>query len=426
MPASPPAGWRHVRMDEVAEVVSGGTPPRGDADCWGGGIPWLTPSEVTRLAGRTVDFTNESITEAGAKRAGLTVLPPGSVILTTRATIGAVARVGTPLTTNQGFQNLVPRQGVDGGWLYYSAERGGVELQRLAGGSTFKEVSRQSVRGLGLLLPPLPEQRAIAAVLDAADDTIERTAAVIAATEELRRALLHELLTRGVPGWHSEWKHVPGLGTVPARWEVTTLGECLDGIEAGRSPRCEPRPARDGEWGVLKVSSVTAGEFQPTENKALPPGIVPEPSLEVRVGDVLVSRASGNPDLVGRCVYVFATPPRLLLCDKTLRLHGNAERLEPRFLAAVLGTPGARTQIVGSFAGGEGWMGNVSQDALRQLRVALPGLVEQRSIADLLCALDARRVAQQAALGETRVLKATLADVLLTGGLRIRPQGASA
>ena len=71
----------------------------------------------------------------------------------------------------------------------------------------------------------MPEQRVIAAVLDSIDEAIERTEAVIAATERLRDALLHELLTRGVPGWHSEWKEAPGIGTVPACWDVVRLGD---------------------------------------------------------------------------------------------------------------------------------------------------------------------------------------------------------
>ena len=71
----------------------------------------------------------------------------------------------------------------------------------------------------------IEEQRAIAGVLDAIDEAIERTEAVIAATERLRDSLLHELLTRGVPGWHREWKEVAGVGTVPACWEVVRLGE---------------------------------------------------------------------------------------------------------------------------------------------------------------------------------------------------------
>lgn len=418
MPGNLPEGWRRVRLGEVAEVVGGGTPPRGESDCWNGSIPWVTPTEVTRLTGRTLAETRECITAVGVKRAGLKLLPAGTVLLTTRATIGAVARVVSPVTTNQGFQNLVPREGIDSGWLYYTAQRSREVLERLAGGSTFKEVSPQSVRSLDLLLPPLPEQRAIAAVLDTVDDTIERTEAVIAATEELRRALLHELLTRGVPGMHSEWKHVPGLGTVPACWEVTTLGECLDGIEAGRSPLAESRSARDGEWGVLKVSSVSWGDFRPQENKALIAGTQPEPRFEVRPGDVLLSRAN-TPDLVGRAVLVKTTPPKLLLSDKTLRLIPNRARITREFLLVALSTPSARTQISGSASGSSRSMFNVSQEALRGTQLALPPLAEQRRIAELLTTAADTSASARDEADALECMKVTLADELLSGSLRV-------
>ena len=104
--------------------------------------------------------------------------------------------------------------------------------------------SQRRCRSLTILpIPPLPEQRAIAAVLDAIDEVIERTEAVIAATERLRDSLLHELLTRGVPGWHSEWKEVPGIGTVPACWEMVRLGDVAE-VERGKfayRPRNDPR-----------------------------------------------------------------------------------------------------------------------------------------------------------------------------------------
>ena len=80
-------------------------------------------------------------------------------------------------------------------------------------------------------------------MLDSIDGAIERTEAVIAAMERLRDALLHELLTRGVPGWHSEWKDAPGIGTIPACWEVVRLGDAAE-VERGKfahRPRNEPR-----------------------------------------------------------------------------------------------------------------------------------------------------------------------------------------
>ena len=94
-----------------------------------------------------------------------------------------------------------------------------------------QRVQPETLKSLLILLPPLPEQRAIAAVLDSIDEAIERTEAVIAATERLRDALLHELLTRGVPGWHTEWKEAPGIGTIPnsfADWEVVRLGDVAE------------------------------------------------------------------------------------------------------------------------------------------------------------------------------------------------------
>ena len=91
-----------------------------------------------------------------------------------------------------------------------------------------QRVQPDTLRSLPILLPPLPEQRAIAAVLDSIDDAIEGAEAVIAATEGLRDALLHDLLTNGLPDQHTEFRDVPGLGTIPADWEVVRLGDVAE------------------------------------------------------------------------------------------------------------------------------------------------------------------------------------------------------
>lgn len=196
---SPPTGWRYAAVEELADVVSGGTPSRAVARYWGGSIPWATPTEVSRASVRYVDSTRESITEAGLKAAGLRILPAGSVLVTTRATIGAVARARVPMTTNQGFQNLVPHADTDAAWLLHAIEAARPVLHSLAAGSTFREVSRESFRRLRLLVPPLREQRAIAVVLDSIDEAIAKAEEALAATEMLRQALLQVLLTRGMP-----------------------------------------------------------------------------------------------------------------------------------------------------------------------------------------------------------------------------------
>ena len=104
-------------------------------------------------------------------------------------------------------------------------------------------------------LPPLPEQRAIAAMLDSIDEAIERTEAVIDATERLRESLLHELLTRGVPGWHSEWKEVRGIGTIPADWDVVRLGD-VAAIATQDSAIQETRDFRSFFSSLLTISNL--------------------------------------------------------------------------------------------------------------------------------------------------------------------------
>ena len=141
-------------------------------------------------------------------------------------------------------------------------------------------------RSLPILLPPLPEQRAIAAVLDSIDEAIERTEAVIAATERLRDALLHELLTRGVPGWHSEWKEAPGIGTIPTCWDVVRLGDVYE-VQLGKmlSPKSRqgrnPLPYltnRNVRWGEFDLSDLLTMDFDQREIE----------KFQLRPGDLLV------------------------------------------------------------------------------------------------------------------------------------------
>ena len=107
-----------------------------------------------------------------------------------------------------------------------------------------RDCSLGLIRSISIRVPPpIWNSAAIAAVLDAIDEAIERTEAVISATERLRDALLHELLTRGVRGWHMEWKEVPGVGAMPADWEVVGLGNVAE-VKRGKfahRPRNAPR-----------------------------------------------------------------------------------------------------------------------------------------------------------------------------------------
>ena len=114
------------------------------------------------------------------------------------------------------------------------------------------------IRSLPIPLPPLPEQRRIAEVLDSIDEAIERAETVISSMERLRDALLHELLTKGVPGWHTEWKDAPNIGQIPACWEVARLGDVCETLGDNTNDFLDV----DYAWGLrlrgLKILAMAA------------------------------------------------------------------------------------------------------------------------------------------------------------------------
>jgi type I restriction enzyme, S subunit len=122
-------------------------------------------------------------------------LPAGSVIVCTRATVGELAIATVPMTTNQGFKNIVPNGKHDSDFIYYLLCHNKKALIRAAGGSTFAEVSKADFEKLAFPVPQLDEQRAVASVLINADDTIERRQAQLAALSQEKSALMQQLLT---------------------------------------------------------------------------------------------------------------------------------------------------------------------------------------------------------------------------------------
>ena len=156
-----------------------------------------------------------------------------------------------------------------------------------------QRVQPETVNALPNLLPPLPEQQAIAAVLDSIDDTIESTQAVIAPTEQLRDSLLHQLLTRGVPGWHTEWKEVPDMGTIPADWDVVRLVEVAGTITSGS--RAWSRYFRPDGAFFVRSQNIVGGKIDHSDVIWVEPPLGSEAErTRINEGDILIS-ITGEP-----------------------------------------------------------------------------------------------------------------------------------
>lgn len=173
------------------------------------------------------------------------------------------------------------------------------------------------------------------------------------------------------------------------RYSVVRLGDVVSDLSNGWSPQCFARPAEENEWGVLKLGAVSFGSFNDKENKALPPSLKADPVLEVRVGDVLISRAN-IPRLVGACAHVTCTRPKLLLCDKIFRVVFKPDSaIAPEYIAEVMKLPHLRRQIESSVTGSSPTMRNITKPALLALRIPLPPLsIQKRLVAEVTAARE--------------------------------------
>ncbi|RNG22296.1 restriction endonuclease subunit S [Streptomyces botrytidirepellens] len=200
---------------------------------------------------------------------------------------------------------------------------------------------------------------------------------------------------------------------LPKGWVRVRLGEILDRIEAGKSYKCEPRPAGPDEWGVIKVSAMTWGDFDESENKTVPAGFEHNPDYEIKPGDILLSRAN-TAAYVGASVLVKQCRPRLLLSDKSLRLL-PANGIDREWLAYLLSSPSVRSQISERATGTKDSMRNISQGALAEIECLLPPLGEQRRIvAALEEGLSRLDAAQQAFTSTGRRIELLHRSVLKT------------
>jgi len=191
-----PKSWKIEPLNKIAEVTGGNTPRRSTEEYWGGDIPWLTPSQLTGEIINEIDKTDEYITEKGFKNSSVKLLPVGTVMLTSRATIGETVINKVPMTTNQGFANIICKDDkLFNYFVLYLLRYLTPKLEALAGGSTFLEISRTSVRSLNIPVPPLEEQKKIASILSSVDAKIKKEEEYKEKLERLKKGLMQKLLT---------------------------------------------------------------------------------------------------------------------------------------------------------------------------------------------------------------------------------------
>ena len=255
------------------------------------------------------------------------------------------------------------------------------------------QLTDEAFLGAPFPLPSLPEQTAIVRFLDHADRRIRRyihaKQKLIALLEEQKQAIIHQAVTgqidvrTGQPYPAYKPSGVEWLGDVPAHWEELFLGRCLRHINQGWSPVAAEGEISSDQWAVLTLSSVKRGRFDPTAVKPVPIAArVPE-GIEIKDGDLLLTR-SNTRELVGDVCIVHGARPKTLMCDLIYRLTPESALFERSFLMFQLLSPLGRRQIQRDARGSSGTMPKIAQRHIRSWKVLIPPLEEQHCIVKII------------------------------------------
>jgi type I restriction enzyme S subunit len=198
-------GWKSVKIEDIAKVVNGGTPKTKVAGYWGGAHLWITPAEMGRLDSPYLTDSRRKLSDSGLQQSSATLVPPHSVILSTRAPIGHLIINSVPMAFNQGCRGIVPSGNIHYKYLYYFLSFSVDLLNDLGSGTTFKELAAGKLKKVEIPLPSLPEQIRIVAILDEAfagiATAVANTEKNLANARELFASFLNAVFSPRNAGW---------------------------------------------------------------------------------------------------------------------------------------------------------------------------------------------------------------------------------
>lgn len=408
-----PRGWTDVTLDEVVdEFRGGGTPSRKEPDYWDGEIAWAS---VKDLNGKQLHETLESITEAGLENSSAKIVPTDTVVLATRMAVGKAATAMIPVAINQDLKGVIPNARLRSDylkmWLNWREEA----ILALASGTTVKGIRLSTLRSLSMSLPPVSEQKKVAAILSRVDDAIAPTRKVIEQSKRVKKGLLQDLMTRGIG--HTRFKQTE-IGKIPEEWGVVDLPT----LGAGDRPMVKAGPFGSalkkeyytdsgykiyGQEQVLE-GDAAFGDYYVDEEKYR--------ELEtcaVQPGDVLVTLVGtpGKTLVLGENIQDGVINPRLV------RLSPDPNLVHPRFLSLYLESPLARKRLARLSQGGT--MDILNSKMLSSLEVPRPRVEEQQEIMEALDTVDESVLKCQEAVIGLETLRRGLMQDLLTGRVRV-------
>ena len=357
--------WEQRKLGDIADIVGGGTPSTGNQSYWDGDIDWYAPAEIADQI--YANSSQKKITGLGYENSSAKMLPPGTVLFTSRAGIGKTAILTRKGCTNQGFQSIVPHRGELDSYFIFSRTE---ELKRygelVGAGSTFVEVSGKQMAVMELMMPPtMREQQTIGGFFQQLDHLITlHQRECISFTARAGRRILTANKKRNTSSWEQR--------------------KFSDVVATRRGLTYKPSDIRKNGVRVLRSSNIAEDSFVLSDEDVF---VVREAvNIDcVRANDILITAANGSSRLVGKHTIISGIP-------EESAVHGGFMLLgttkEPHFVNASMGSSWYRRFIELFVAGGNGAIGNLNKNDLDNQDIAIPSEKEQKKIGSFFRQLD--------------------------------------
>jgi type I restriction enzyme S subunit len=392
----------------IRRTVGGGTPDRGNAEFWDGEIPWATVKDF-KDASYKIAATKESISEKGLKLSASNLVPAGTPIICTRMAVGRIARPTLPVAINQDLRALFIHDAFDTNYVVRAIDSIRNRIENLSIGSTVKGISADQLLSFEIFSPPKPEQTKIAEVLSTVDRAIEQTGALIAKQQSFKTGLMQDLPTRGIDEYgnlRSEETHAfkdSSLGRIPVEWYVTTIGEQFERrVERGRPGL--PIMSIVMKDGLVERSSV---------DRRVESNLSAEGHALVCEGDIAYNMMRMWQGVLGRASFDCLVSPAYVVLKPKASVDTRFAEWLFRDKRSILKFRRSSRGIV------DDRLRLYAQDMF-PIEFAFPeSLDEQRRIAEVLDAHDARIRAEEAYRDKLKRQKKGLMQDLLTGKKRV-------
>jgi type I restriction enzyme S subunit len=396
---TPPLGWRHVRLTDVARLESGHTPSKRNPEYWGGNIPWVSLFDTEGLDTWEIQTTSQTITEAGLANSSARLLPKGTVVFSRTATVGKATVMGSSMATSLDFACYVCGPEVHNFYLSLLLRSMRAEWKKLMAGSIHNTVYMPVFKTLSVDLPPHDEQVAVAETLLDVERHMDSLEQLLTKKRQIKQGAMQELLTgkRRLPGFSGKWKSTP-LSEVSVFLKGQGLSKAALSSD-GLIP-CIHYGQLFTEYGPV-IDAVKSFVNEPHSGPM---------SLS---NDVLMPTSDVTPTGLAKASCVLQDG--VVLGGDILVIRSHPDLLYGPFLSNVIRS---MPEKVLELVTGSTVFHLYARD-MAGYRLDLPNVEEQEAIVQILSDMDTDIAALETRLTKARALKQAIAQALLTGRIRL-------